>query len=237
MEKNPVLIIIPTYNEKENISKIIPLVHEYCSTADILVVDDGSPDGTADVVKTMQQDDSTIHLLEREGKLGLGSAYIAGFKFALEKEYQFIFEMDADLSHDPKHVPEFLKAAETADLVLGSRYKDGKISVVNWDWKRLVLSYMGNIYARLVSGMPISDATGGYKCFSRKALQSLNLDKISSGGYSFQIEMTYKLWKKGFNIAEVPIIFTDRVVGESKISGQIIREALFVLVKIRFGGN
>ncbi|MGL1934043.1 MAG: polyprenol monophosphomannose synthase [Fibrobacterales bacterium] len=237
MSHNPVLIIIPTYNERENIQAVIPLVHKYCSTADILVVDDGSPDGTAEVVKKMQIDDPTIHILEREGKLGLGSAYIAGFKYALKEHYEYVFEMDADLSHDPKHVPDFLKAAENADLVLGSRYKDGKISVVNWDWKRLVLSYMGNIYARLVSGMPISDATGGYKCFSRKALQALNLDNISSGGYSFQIEMTYKLWKKGFVIAEVPIIFTDRIVGESKISGQIIREALFVLIKLRLGRN
>ncbi|MGL1901551.1 MAG: polyprenol monophosphomannose synthase [Fibrobacterales bacterium] len=237
MPQNPVLIIIPTYNERENIQTIIPLVHKYCSTADILVVDDGSPDGTAEVVKKMQIEDPTIHILEREGKLGLGSAYIAGFKYALKEHYEYVFEMDADLSHDPKHVPDFLKAAEKSDLVLGSRYKDGKISVVNWDWKRLVLSYMGNIYARLVSGMPISDATGGYKCFSRKALQALNLDRISSGGYSFQIEMTYKLWKKGFSIAEVPIIFTDRIIGESKISGQIIREALFVLIKLRLGRN
>jgi dolichol-phosphate mannosyltransferase len=229
------LIIIPTYNERENIVRIIPEVFKENLPLDVLVVDDNSPDHTAKFVKDMQKENSHIFLMEREGKGGLGSAYVSGFKYALEHEYEFIFEMDADFSHSPKYLKDFLREAEMADLVLGSRYKDGKISVVNWDWKRLLLSYCANIYARWVTGLPVSDATGGFKCFRKRALEALDLDKIGSDGYCFQIETTFKLWKKKFSIAEVPIVFTDRTIGESKMSGAIITEALFVLMKLRLG--
>mgnify|MGYP001564044044 FL=1 len=236
LNKNIGLVIIPTYNELENIGAIIPEVLNQDLPLHVLVVDDNSPDGTATVVKELQSKYmDRLHLMEREGKNGLGSAYIAGFKWALQMEYEWVFEMDADFSHDPKYLKEFLAVIPDHDLVLGSRYKDGKISVVNWDWKRLILSYLANIYARLVTGLPISDATGGFKCFSNKALQALNLDKINAGGYSFQVEISYRLWKKGFQIHEIPIVFVDRTVGESKMSGQIISEALFVLLKLRFG--
>ena len=229
---NKGLIIIPTYNEQENIGKIVPEVFSLGLPLDILVVDDGSPDETAKVVKEMQEEYPGLHLMEREGKGGLGSAYVAGFKWSIENEYEWTFEMDADFSHDPKYLKDFLEKIPSCDVVLGSRYKDGKISVVNWDWYRLVLSYMANIYARMVTGLPVRDATGGFKCFTHRALKSLNLDSIHSDGYSFQIEVSYRLWKKGFDIQEIPIIFADREVGESKMSGKIISEALFVLLKL-----
>jgi dolichol-phosphate mannosyltransferase len=229
------LVVMPTYNERENIVRTTRDVLALGLPLDILVVDDSSPDGTADVVRELQANEPRLHLLVRSAKEGLGAAYVAGFRWALERDYAFVFEMDADYSHDPKYLPGFLAAIQDADLVLGSRYKDGKINVVNWDIKRLILSYGGNIYARMVTGLPISDATGGFKCFRRSALEALDLGKISSGGYSFQIELTYKLWRKGLRIAEIPIVFTDREAGVSKMSGKIIREALFVLLKIRFG--
>lgn len=233
---NKGLICIPTYNEKDNIEVLVPQIMELRLPLDILVIDDGSPDGTAARVKEMMVDyEGKLHILERSGKLGLGSAYIAGFKWSLEREYDCVLEMDADFSHSPKYLKEFLREIETSDLVLGSRYKDGKISVVNWDWKRLVLSYCGNIYARFITGLPVSDATGGFKCFRTSSLKALDLDTIGADGYSFQIETTFKLWKKKMKIAEIPIIFTDRTVGVSKMSGTIITEALFVLVKLRLG--
>lgn len=230
------LICIPTYNECENIQILVPQVLDLPFGLHILVIDDGSPDGTAAVVRSMQsQYPDRLHLLERTQKSGLGSAYVAGFKWALARDYQRIFEMDADFSHHPQYLDAFLQASENAEVVLGSRYKDGKISVVNWDWKRLLLSYCGNLYAQFVTGLPVSDATGGFKCFHASALRSIDLDRLQSGGYSFQIETSYRLWKKGFRFAEVPIVFTDRTIGESKLSGKIIREALFVLLRLRFG--
>ena len=229
------LVIVPTYNECENIARVAETVFGLEREFDLLVVDDNSPDGTAAIVKGLQNEyPGRLHLLERDKKNGLGGAYVAGFRWALERDYEYVFEMDADFSHDPRDLPRFLEAAKDGDLVLGSRYKDGRISVVNWDWKRLVLSYGGNIYARFITGLPVSDATGGFKCFRRAALQALDLDRISASGYSFQIETTYKLWKKGFRIREIPIVFTDRVLGTSKMSGTIISEALFVLIKLRF---
>jgi len=229
------LVIVPTYNECENIARVAETVFGLECEFDLLVVDDNSPDGTAAIVKGLQNEyPGRLHLLERDKKNGLGGAYVAGFRWALERDYEYVFEMDADFSHDPRDLPRFLEAAKDGDLVLGSRYKDGRISVVNWDWKRLVLSYGGNIYARFITGLPVSDATGGFKCFRRAALQALDLDRISASGYSFQIETTYKLWKKGFRIREIPIVFTDRVLGTSKMSGTIISEALFVLIKLRF---
>jgi len=227
------LIIIPTYNEMENIPEIIPQILEQNENLEILVVDDGSPDGTGDFVENLSKENSRIHLLRRAKKMGLGTAYVAGFKWALEKDYDRVFEMDADGSHSPQALNTFLKEAEDADLVLGSRYLNGKISVVHWDWKRLILSYCANLYTRFITGMPFYDATGGFKCFSREALQNLDFGKLKSDGYCFQMETTHTLWKKGLKIKEIPIIFTDRTKGSSKMSGGIISEAFFLVLKLR----
>ena len=229
------LVIIPTYNEIENLPKLLGKVDELNAGLDILIVDDGSPDGTGQWVKKELETRKNLHLIQRQGKQGLGSAYVAGFRYAIEKGYDFLFEMDADFSHDPAHLPIFLKEIENQDLVLGSRYING-ISVVNWPMSRLLLSYFANMYARFVTGLPIQDATGGFKCFRVEVLKSLNLDKIHAGGYSFQIEVTYKLWKKGFRIHEIPILFMDRTAGNSKMSGGIIKEALLLILRLRLGG-
>jgi dolichol-phosphate mannosyltransferase len=228
------LIIIPTYNELENIKLIIPTILNirYKDSIDILVVDDNSPDGTASFVEEYSKTFEHVKLLKREKKMGLGTAYIAGFKYALLHGYDFIFEMDADFSHDPKEIKNFLKVIRDYDLVLGSRYVDG-INVLHWPMSRLLLSYFANIYTRLVTSMPIKDATGGFKCFRRKVLESINLDKIKSNGYAFQIEMTFKAYKKGFKIKEIPIVFSDRVKGTSKMSKKIVREAVFLVWKLR----
>jgi dolichol-phosphate mannosyltransferase len=218
----------------ENIPEFIPQVLAQNENLEVLVVDDASPDGTGNFVENLSKENNRIHLLQREKKMGLGTAYVAGFKWALEKDYDRIFEMDADGSHSPFALNTFLKESENADLVLGSRYLNGKISVVNWDWKRLILSYGANFYTRLVTGMPFADATGGFKCFSREALQNLDLGKLKSDGYCFQIETTHSLWKKGLKIKEIPIIFTDRTKGSSKMSGGIISEAFFLVLKLRF---
>lgn len=228
------LVVIPTYNEKDNISLIIPEVLRQDSCLEVLVVDDGSPDGTGDIVEAMSVENPKIHLIRRAGKMGLGSAYVAGFKWALERDYERVFEMDADFSHKPSDLPRLLLATEDADLVLGSRYNEKKIGVVNWDWKRLLLSYFANLYTRLVTGLPVKDATGGFKCFRRIALESLDLSGMKSDGYCFQIETTFKIWKKGLRVKEIPIVFTDRVRGVSKMSGGIISEAFFLVLKLRF---
>jgi dolichol-phosphate mannosyltransferase len=227
------LIIIPTYNEMENIPDFIPLILKQNENLEILIVDDGSPDGTGDYVENVSKENSRVHILRREKKMGLGTAYVAGFKWALERDYERIFEMDADGSHDPQVLNTFLKESENVDLVLGSRYLNGKISVVNWDWKRLILSYCANLYTRVITGMPFTDATGGFKCFSRVALQSLDFNKLKSDGYCFQIETTHRLWKKGLKIKEIPIVFSDRTKGSSKMSGGIISEAFFLVLKLR----
>ena len=195
---------------------------------DVLVVDDNSPDGTGKLADEMAAKHPQIKVLHRTEKNGLGRAYIAGFKWALEHGYEFIFEMDCDFSHDPNEIPAFLKAAQNADLVLGTRYRGG-IRVINWPLSRLILSRFAGIYVNYVTGMPISDPTGGYKCFRREALQSINLDEVRSNGYSFQIEMTHRLWRQGFTVAEVPIIFTDRTEGQSKMAGGIINEAFWMV--------
>jgi dolichol-phosphate mannosyltransferase len=230
------LVIIPTYNEIENLPKLLAKMEELGLPVDVLVVDDGSPDGTGSWVESQLQSRKHLHLIKRPGKQGLGSAYVAGFRFAIEKGYDFVFEMDADFSHDPAHVPVFLQEIETNDLVIGSRYING-ISVVNWPMSRLLLSYFANMYARVITGLPLQDATGGYKCFRVAALKTLDFGKIHAGGYSFQIEVNYKLWKKGFRIREIPILFMDRTAGVSKMSGKIIKEALFLLIRLRFGGG
>ncbi|MBZ0200097.1 MAG: polyprenol monophosphomannose synthase [Ignavibacteriaceae bacterium] len=226
------LIIIPTYNELKNITKLIPEVLSKDENIEILVVDDNSPDGTGDYVEELSKTNDRVHVLRRAKKMGLGTAYIAGFKYALEHRYDFIFEMDADFSHDPKEIVNFLKAIQNYDLVLGSRYKNG-VNVINWPMKRLLLSYFANIYTRVITGLPVHDATGGFKCFRRSVLEAINLDKIKSNGYAFQIEMTFKAYKKGFRITEIPIIFMDRVTGTSKMSKKIVREAVFMVWKLR----
>lgn len=231
------LVIIPTYNERENISLIIPRILEQHECIDVLVVDDGSPDGTAGLVKELMANSTRIHILERAGKQGLGTAYLAGFRWALERDYQRVFEMDADFSHSPTDLVRFLEKAQDADLVLGSRYLHGRISVVNWDWKRLLLSYGANLYARIATGLPIADATGGFKCFRREALMAIDLSSVRSDGYCFQIETTFKIWKKGLRVAELPIVFTDRTRGSSKMSGGIISEAFFMVLRLRFRGH
>lgn len=233
MQKNEVLIIIPTYNERENIVLIVPEIKKILPEADILVVDDSSPDGTAQCVREMAASIKGIHLLERPEKNGLGRAYISGFLWALERPYQYIFEMDADFSHDPKYLPDFLKAIEKNDLVIGSRYVSG-VNVINWPMSRLLLSYCGNRFASALTGISVKDCTGGFKCFRRELLLKLNLEKISSSGYSFQVEINYYAWKKGFKIAEIPIVFTDRRLGVSKMSTKIIREAFLLIWKLRF---
>ncbi|MBO4713535.1 MAG: polyprenol monophosphomannose synthase [Fibrobacter sp.] len=229
------LVIVPTYNEKENILLMLDAILQQHECLEVLVVDDGSPDGTGDMVAAEAEKNSRIHLIRRKGKMGLGSAYVTGFKWALERDYERVFEMDADFSHSPSDLTRFLEAAEESDLVLGSRYMKQRISVVNWDLRRLILSYGANVYTRMVTGLPISDATGGFKCFRREALQALNLDKMKSDGYCFQIETTFKIWKKGLRVKEIPIVFTDRTRGTSKMSGGIISEAFFLVLKLRLG--
>jgi len=232
MASEKTLIIIPTYNEYENIEKLIREIYTIDSSLDILIVDDNSPDGTGKHVKKLTDQFDNLYLIEREGKLGLGTAYVAGFYFALQNGYSIIFEMDADFSHDPKEIPNFLKAIEESDVVIGSRYIKG-VNVVNWPLSRLLLSYFANIYTRVITGLPVCDSTGGYKCFRREVLEAIDLDEIRSGGYSFQIEMNFKAWKKGFRLKEIPIIFIDRAVGKSKMSKQIFREAVWMVWKLK----
>lgn len=228
------LVIIPTYNEKENISNMIPEVLKlYPEGIDILVVDDNSPDGTGDIVKKITEENQRVHLLSRPGKMGLGTAYVAGFKYALEQGYDYIFEMDADFSHDPKEIKNFLLNIKEYDLVIGSRYIKG-VNVINWPMHRLLLSYFANIYTRIITGLPLKDSTGGFKCFRRKVLESIELDGIKSNGYAFQIEMNFKAYKKGFKLKEIPIIFNDRFAGQSKMSNKIVREAITMVWKLRF---
>ena len=228
------LIIVPTYNEKENIERIIAAGLSQDPSINMLIVDDGSPDGTGGIVDTIAAKNPRVHVIHRAGKLGLGTAYVTGFKWALERDYEFIFEMDADFSHSPERIPEFLRTIEGADLVLGSRYQNGHVNVVNWPMSRLFLSYFANIYARTITRVPIFDATGGFKCFRRRVLESIDLDDIRSNGYAFQIEMTYRAWVKGFRIVEIPIVFVDRTEGSSKMSKRIVREAVWMVWRLRW---
>ena len=227
------LVIIPTYNERENIARMIHTVLGKDPRLEILVVDDGSPDGTAAIVEGIGAETSRVHILKRPKKMGLGTAYKAGFKWALERGYEYIFEMDADFSHDPGHLPEFLRAIETADLVIGSRYRDGRVTVVNWPMGRLLLSYFANVYARIVTGVPLWDLTAGFKCFRRTVLESIDLDDVRSNGYAFQIEMHFRAWRKRFRIVEIPIVFVDRTEGTSKMSKAIVREAVWMVWRLR----
>ncbi|MBI4666939.1 MAG: polyprenol monophosphomannose synthase [Nitrospinae bacterium] len=227
-----VLIIIPTYNEMENIENLLRAIHGEVPAAHILVVDDNSPDGTSGLVENIMAGDPRVKLLKRAGKLGLGSAYIAGFKYALAEGYDVVFEMDADFSHNPAYLPRFLKAIEEADLALGSRYVEGG-GVENWPVTRKLISIGGSLYSRMILSVPYHDLTGGFKCFRRTALEAINLDDVRSEGYSFQIEMTYRAHKKGLRIKEIPIVFTDRAGGKSKMSWKIFLEAIYRVWQIR----
>jgi dolichol-phosphate mannosyltransferase len=218
------LIIIPTYKEKENIERLVRTLFDLGQEIEILIVDDNSPDGTGDIADRLAAQDDRVHVLHRPGKLGLGSAYIQGFKFALDHGYDLIFEMDADFSHDPSYIPHFLEKIKECDVVLGSRYVQG-VNVINWPMSRLLLSSFANFYTRIITGLPVKDATGGFKCYRRSALQAIDLDNVKSDGYSFQIEMTFKCWKKGFRISEMP--------GHSKMSKKIVREAVVMVWRLR----
>jgi len=230
------LIIIPTFNEAHNIGKLIDQLLKLQHPVDVLIVDDGSPDGTSNIVKSkIEEYNSRIHLIEREGKLGLGTAYVRGFKFALSKNYKYICEMDADFSHNPDDIPRLVKVVENgeADIAVGSRYSKG-ISIVNWPLSRLILSYCANLYARTITGLPIKDTTAGFKCIRRKVLETLDLNKISSNGYAFQIELHFRAWKAGFKLKEVSIIFREREEGVSKMSRSIVREAVWRVWSLKF---
>jgi dolichol-phosphate mannosyltransferase len=227
------IVIIPTYNEKENVERMIRKVFSLSLPVDVLIVDDNSPDGTRDIVKTLQREFPQLFMLERPGKQGLGTAYIAGFKWSLEKNYEYIFEMDCDFSHNPDDLEKLHTACQAgADMAIGSRYVNG-VNVVNWPMSRVILSYYASMYVRIITGMSVRDTTSGFVCYKRAVLQRLNLDKIKFKGYAFQIEMKFKAWKAGFNIKEVSIIFTDRQEGQSKMSGGIIKEALFGVLELK----
>ena len=227
------LVVIPTYNEAANLPHIVPQVLAQDPRLDVLVVDDNSPDGTGRMADELAATNPRVHVLHREGKLGLGTAYIRGFRWALERTYDYVFEMDADFSHDPVHLKEFLKAIEDADVVLGSRYLHGKVTVVNWPMGRLMLSYCANIYARWITGLRIWDLTGGFKCFRRRVLETIDLSQVRSNGYAFQIEMSVRAWRKGFKLREIPIVFVDRTEGQSKMNRAIVREAVWMVPRLR----
>ena len=227
------LVIVPTYNERENLPTLVERLLKLPVSVDLLIVDDSSPDGTGQLADSLSLKHPEVHVLHRSQKQGLGRAYCAGFAWALEKGFDFIFEMDGDLSHNPDDIPAFLKAAQNADLVLGSRYCNG-IRVINWPLNRLMLSLCAAKYVQMITGMPFGDPTGGFKCFRRQTLQSIDLGSVDSNGYSFQIEMTHKIWRQGLRIVEVPIIFTDRFHGTSKMSPKIVREALRITWKLLF---
>ena len=226
------LVIIPTYNERENVAHIVPAILETFPESEVLIVDDNSPDETSKVVLSLGQKTGRVHLISREKKMGLGTAYVVGFKWAIQRNYEFVFEMDADFSHDPQALPGFIREIQTADLVIGSRYTDG-VNVVNWPMKRLLLSYFANIYARIVTGVPVRDLTSGFKCYRRTVLESIDLDRIHSNGYAFQIEMHFKAHRKKFRLREIPIVFVERRTGTSKMSRHIIYEAAWMVWKLR----
>jgi dolichol-phosphate mannosyltransferase len=229
------LVVVPTYNEAANLPVIVPQILAQDQRLDVLIVDDNSPDGTGQVADEMAAADARVHVLHRPGKGGLGKAYLAGFRWALERDYELVFEMDADFSHDPKFLADFLRAAENADLVIGSRYKTG-VNVINWPISRLLLSLGANQYARWITGLPIIDSTGGFKCFRRRVLQAIEFEQVRSNGYAFQIEMSFRAWKKGFRLVEIPIVFTDRVEGQSKMNKRIVREAIWMVWWLRLKG-
>jgi dolichol-phosphate mannosyltransferase len=234
VQQKRALVIVPTYNERENLPRLVPAILSRDERLEILVVDDSSPDGTGELAEEIAAGEKRVHVLHRPAKAGLGKAYIAGFRWGIERGYDYLFEMDADFSHDPAHLTQFLEAVEKYDVVLGSRYLHGRVTVVNWPIGRLLLSYFANVYARKVTGLPIADATGGFKCFRREVLEAIDLERVESNGYAFQIEMSFRAWKKGFRLGEIPIMFVDRDVGESKMSKTIVREAVWRVWRLRW---
>ena len=225
-------MIIPTYKERENLTELLRQIFAQNLSLEVLIIDDNSPDGTGAVADQLAAADPRVHVMHRPSKMGLGSAYVAGFKYALERDYDAVFEMDADFSHNPDSLPEFLRELENADLVVGSRYLHG-VTVVNWPLKRLILSYGANVYSRIITGIPIKDLTGGFKCFRRQVLESIDLSRVRSDGYGFQIEINFKAWRKGFRIKEIPILFVDRRAGESKMNRKIVWEAAWMVWRLR----
>jgi dolichol-phosphate mannosyltransferase len=226
------VVVVPTYNERVNLPLIVPAILQQDPRLEVLVVDDNSPDNTGRLAEEMAATEPRLHVLHREAKQGLGKAYLAGFRWALDNGYDLIFEMDADFSHDPKFLRDFLRAIESADLVLGSRYATG-VNVINWPISRLLLSLGANQYARGITGLPLSDSTGGFKCFRRAVLEAIDFEQVRSNGYSFQIEMSFRAWRKGFRLVEIPIVFTDRVEGQSKMNKRIVREAIWMVWWLR----
>ncbi|MCS1407765.1 MAG: Undecaprenyl-phosphate mannosyltransferase [Verrucomicrobia subdivision 3 bacterium] len=231
--KSKAVAVVPTYNERDNIKSVVDCLLSSSGDVDVLVVDDNSPDGTGKFADELAKKHAEVNVLHRKKKDGLGRAYCDGFSWALERSYEFMLEMDGDFSHDPKDIPKFLEAAQEADLVIGSRYRDG-IRVINWPLNRLVLSLCAAKYVQIITGMPFTDPTGGFKCFRRSALEIIDLDRVRSNGYSFQIELTHQVWRRGLKVSEVPIIFTDRFQGSSKMSPAIIREALVIVWQLWF---
>ena len=228
------LVVIPTYDERENLPRVIPLVLDIHPDVEILVVDDNSPDGTGLLAAGMARDNPRVHALHREGKGGLGGAYIAGFNWGLDRDYDLFFEMDADLSHPPDMIPAMMELSRKHPVVVGSRYVGRRVNVVNWPLTRLLTSVFGSIYARIVTGVPVTDATGGFNCWRREVLEAVALDRVESNGYAFQIELKLRAWRKGFQLFEVPIVFTERETGSSKMSKRIVFEAIWRLWKLRF---
>lgn len=228
------LVIIPTYNEHDNVPRLVPMVLSQDERLHVLIVDDASPDGTGAVADELAASSPRVHVLHRSGKLGLGTAYLDGFRWGIERGYDWMFEMDADFSHDPAHLPQFIAGLADYDVVLGSRYLEGRVTVINWPITRLLLSYFANVYARVVTGLPVADATGGFKAFHRHVLENINLSRVESEGYAFQIEMSFRAWKRGYRLGEIPIVFVDRTHGESKMSKRIVREAVWKVWKLRW---
>ena len=226
-------MVVPTYNERVNLPLVVPAILQQDPRIDVLVVDDNSPDGTGQLADEIAASTPRVHVLHRPNKSGLGKAYLAGFQWALANRYDLIFEMDADFSHDPKFLGDFVRAAADADLVIGSRYRAGVVNVINWPISRLLLSIGANQYARWITGLPLADSTGGFKCFRREVLEAIDFEKVRSNGYAFQIEMSFRAWKKGFRLVEVPIVFTDRVEGQSKMNKRIVREAIWMVWWLR----
>ena len=227
------VVVVPTYNERVNLPLVVPAILQQDPRIDVLVVDDNSPDGTGQLADEVAASTPRVHVLHRPNKSGLGKAYLAGFQWALANRYDLIFEMDADFSHDPKFLGDFVRAAADADLVIGSRYRAGVVNVINWPISRLLLSIGANQYARWITGLPLDDSTGGFKCFRREVLEAIDFEKVRSNGYAFQIEMSFRAWKKGFRLVEVPIVFTDRVEGQSKMNKRIVREAIWMVWWLR----
>jgi dolichol-phosphate mannosyltransferase len=226
------LVVVPTYNERINLPLVVPAILQQDPRFEVLVVDDNSPDGTGQLADELAASTPRVHVLHRPEKAGLGKAYLAGFQWALDHGYDLIFEMDADFSHDPKFLGDFVRAAHDADLVIGSRYRTG-VNVINWPISRLLLSIGANEYARWITGLPLADSTGGFKCFRREVLEAIDFEKVRSNGYAFQIEMSFRAWKKGFRVVEIPIVFTDRVEGQSKMNKRIVREAIWMVWWLR----